>query len=310
MRYLITGGAGFIGSHLAERLLLDEDNEVIVIDDLMENLGQKYKKLRVLLKEQGPLIVAFSGGVDSALLLKVAYDVLGDRVLAVTADTPSLPRKELEEAKRIAKIIGVRHLIISTEETRNENYLKNPANRCYFCKSELYSRLLKVANEENIRSVANGTNLDDLRDYRPGLQAAQEYKIISPLRDAGLTKTDIRALAQKLNLAVWDKPANPCLSSRIPYGSEVTLKKLSMIEEAEDFIKGLDIKEIRVRHFGKKARIEVNKSDFETISKNFSRIVDRFKTIGFDNIELKEFRSGSLNSALNLSFPAAINTDR
>lgn len=245
-------------------------------------------------------MVAFSGGIDSALLLRVAHEVLRDKVLAVTADSPSVPRREIEEAKRIAKNIGARHLIIQTEETKNENYIKNPANRCYFCKSELYSKLLEIAKREKIHYIANGTNFDDLGDYRPGLQAAREYQIISPLKEANLTKNDIRALAKQLKLRIWDKPASPCLSSRIPYGSKVTRKKLVMIEEAEAFIKSLNIKELRVRHFGKKARIETNKRDFEIINQNFQLITNKFKTIGFNEIELIEFKSGSLNSLLKV----------
>lgn len=264
----------------------------------MEDLELKYTKLKRSLKELDSLIVAFSGGIDSTLLLKVAYEVLGDRVLAVTADSPSLPRKELEEAKRIAKNIGARHLIVRTEEMKEQNYVKNPSNRCYFCKSELYLKLVEVVKREGIKYVANGTNLDDLGDYRPGLQAAQEYQVISPLKDANLTKSDIRAWAKKLDLEIWDKPANPCLSSRIPYGSEVTLEKLAMIEESEDFLKSLNIKELRVRHFGEKARIEANKGDFEIIRRNFHSIIKKFNTIGFHEIEVMEFKSGSLNSLL------------
>lgn len=267
----------------------------------MENLEHKFKKLNNRLKKLNSLIVAFSGGIDSTLLLKVAYDVLGDQVLAVTADSPSVPRKELEEAKRIAERIGAKHLIIKTEETQNENYFKNPANRCYFCKSELYSKLLETAKREKINYIANGTNLDDLGDYRPGLQAAQEYQVISPLKEANFTKNDIRTLAKKLDLEIWEKPASPCLSSRIPYGSEVTFKKLAMVEEAEDFLKSLDIKELRVRHFGQKAIIETNKQDFYVIQRNFQLIKTKFNKIGFEKIELMEFKSGSLNSLLNLN---------
>lgn len=264
----------------------------------MENLENKYKKLRSLLEQLESLIVAFSGGIDSTLLLKVAYDVLGGRVLAVTADSPSVPRRELDEAKRIAYKIGARHLIIKTEETKNQNYIKNPTNRCYFCKSELYSKLSEIAKREKIPYIADGTNLDDLGDYRPGLQAAQEYQVISPLKEAKLTKKEIRALAKKMNLEIWDKPASPCLSSRIPHGNEVTPKKLAMIESAEDFLRNLDIQELRVRHFGKRARIETNQGDFDIIQKNFHLIKSRFKEIGFEEIELTEFKSGSLNSML------------
>ncbi|MFQ5753314.1 MAG: ATP-dependent sacrificial sulfur transferase LarE [bacterium] len=262
----------------------------------MDSIELKYQKLKRQFKKLNSLIVAYSGGIDSALLLKVAYEVLGEHVLAVTADSPSVPRGELEEAKRIAKIIGVRHVIIKTSEMQVENYVQNSTNRCYFCKSELYSKLIEIARRENISYIANGTNLDDLGDYRPGLQAAQEFQVISPLKEANLTKEDIRALAKQLHLEIWDKPATPCLSSRIPYGNEVTTKKLAMIEAAEDFLKSLNIRELRVRHFGHRARIETHPEDFEIIQKNFQSISARFNRIGFHEIELQEFKSGALNN--------------
>ncbi len=266
----------------------------------MKELEDKYKHLEVIIGEFRPLIVAFSGGIDSALLLKVAHDVLGSEVLAVTADSPSLPRREFQEAKRTAATIGVTHLTIKTDEIGDGNYMDNPANRCYFCKSELYSKLLEVAISRKIQFIANGTNLDDLQDYRPGLQAAQEYQIVSPLKDACLNKIDIRALAKRLNLEIWDKPASPCLSSRIPYGQKITIRKLDMIEKAENYLKDLDIRELRVRHFGKKARIEINQKDLETIQKHIRSINDRFIKIGFEEIEINELRSGSLNTLLDL----------
>jgi len=265
----------------------------------MDELYQKHKKLEALLRKLDSVIVAFSGGVYSALLLKVAYGVLRENVLAVTADSPSLPRRELAQAKRVAAKIGARHMIVPTEEMSVENYVKNPANRCYFCKSELYSKLGEVAKREKIKFIANGTNLDDLGDYRPGLQAAAEFHVISPLKDAQLTKAEVRALAQRLHLEVWDKPASPCLSSRIPYGSEVTPQKLAMIEAAEEFLKRLGIRELRVRHFGIKARIEVNRGDFEIIHQNLRAIKDQFKILRFDEIELAEFHSGALNALPN-----------
>ncbi len=178
--------------------------------------SSKYAQLRGFIKNFKRLIIAFSGGIDSTLLLKVAHDVLGQDVLAVTADSPSVPRKELKEAQRLAESIGSRHLIIQTDEMQNQSYVQNPVNRCYFCKTELYSKLAEVARREKFQFIANGTNFDDLGDYRPGLQAAEEFQVVSPLKEAQLTKGEVRLLAKKLNLEIWDKPAGPCLASRIP----------------------------------------------------------------------------------------------
>ena len=262
---------------------------------MVNELIQKYEILKNEIKKLDSAIVAFSGGVDSVLVLKAAYDVLGKKVIAVTADSPSLPRRELEEARKIAEEIGADHIIINTEEAENENYLKNPANRCYYCKNELYSKLKELPKQLGIKNILNGTNLDDLEDYRPGLKAAGEHKIISPLKDAKMTKNDVRELAKYLNLKAWDKPSSPCLSSRVPYGQEITLKKLKMIEEAENFLKDLGIRELRVRHFGNKARIEVNENDKITISDNLDSINKRFNEMGFNEIVISNFKSGNLN---------------
>ncbi len=262
-------------------------------------LMQKYEGMNAIMKGLGRVIVAFSGGVDSALVLKVAYDILGDDVIAVTADSPSLPRRDLEETKKIAKNIGAKHIIISTEETNNEDYLKNPSNRCYHCKTELYSKLRIVADKLGIKNIVNGTNHDDMGDYRPGLKAADENNVVSPLRDAKFTKQEVRKLAKHLGLEVWEKPSSPCLSSRIPYLQQITLKKLAMIEEAENFLKDFGIKELRVRHFGDLARIEVNESDKQIVKKKLNDINKRFSEIGFQKVELSNFRSGSLNVMIN-----------
>ncbi|MFQ5584726.1 MAG: ATP-dependent sacrificial sulfur transferase LarE, partial [Calditrichia bacterium] len=208
-------------------------------------------------------------------------------------------RSELDEAARIAKEIGARHLIIHTNELEDENYARNPANRCYFCKNELYSKLTQIARREGIKFIANGTNMDDLGDYRPGLQAAREFEVVSPLKEAGLTKPDIRELAKKLGLRIWDKPASPCLSSRIPYGQSVTFEKLSVIEKAEAYLKSLSIREVRVRHFGTVARIETPLPDFEIIQKNMERIKKQIYSLGFEKMEWKEFKSGALNPSVN-----------
>lgn len=262
-------------------------------------LRQKYWELKKTIKKFDNAIVAFSGGIDSALVLKIAYDILGDKVIAVTADSPSLPRGELKETKKIAQNIGAKHLVINTKETKNENYLKNPSNRCYYCKSESYTKLKNVSQKLKIKNILNGTNFDDLNDYRPGLKAAYENNVISPLKDAKLTKNDVRELARHLGLEIWDKPSSPCLSSRVPYGQEITLKKLSMIEEAENFLKDFGIRELRVRHFGSTAKIEVNENDKPTINNNFNLIQKKFNKIGFNEITITNFRSGNLNLVIS-----------
>lgn len=264
------------------------------------NSKKKYEILKNEIKKLGSAIVAFSGGVDSVLVLKAAYDALGDKAIAVTADSPSLPRRELEETKKIAKEIGARHLIMNTEETENPNYLKNPNNRCYYCKTELYTKLKIVSKKLGINNILNGTNLDDLGDYRPGLKAADEHKIISPLKDAKLAKNEVRELAKYLGLKSWDKPSSPCLSSRVPYRQEITLKKLKMIEEAENYLKGFGIRELRVRHFGTTARIEVKESDKIIIDEKSTLINKKFNEIGFNEIKVSNFKSGSLNLMLNV----------
>lgn len=264
------------------------------------DLEAKHQKARNILQSLDSVIVAYSGGIDSALVLRLAMDTLGDQAIGVTADSASVPRKELSEAKRLASDMGARHLVIQTEEFKNENYTSNPGNRCYYCKTELYGKLRDLAREKGVQHIANGTNVDDLGDHRPGLIAADELQVISPLRDAGLTKAEVRELAKQLGMEVWDKPASPCLSSRVPYGSVVTLEKLSNIEDAESFIDGLGIRERRVRHFGKKARIEVNASDLKTVQNALPGIEERFRELGFEEVEVTEFRSGNLNAALGV----------
>ncbi|NOY57822.1 MAG: ATP-dependent sacrificial sulfur transferase LarE [Calditrichaeota bacterium] len=265
----------------------------------MDDIEKKYMRLKDQIREYKSLVIAYSGGIDSALLLRVATEVLGKNAIGVMADSASVPRKEITEAKRVAGKIGANMMMITTEETYDENYIENPTNRCYFCKSELFHKLFRVAQEKNIRYIASGTNIDDLGDFRPGLQAADEQQVKSPLRDAGFTKSDIRELAKRLDLDVWDKPASPCLASRIPYGNPVTVQKLAQIEEAEDYLKGFSIRELRVRHFGKKARIEVNKPDLGKIEDNLFEITKRFREIGFQELDYQEFKSGALNALIN-----------
>ena len=262
-------------------------------------LIQKFESLKNEIKKLDSAIVAFSGGVDSVLVLKIAFDILQEKTVAVTADSPSLPRRELEETKKIAEEIGARHLIINTNETENQDYLKNPSNRCYHCKTELYSKLRHLSLQLGIKNILNGTNLDDLGDYRPGLKAADENNIISPLKDAKINKNEVRELARHLSLKWHDKPSSPCLSSRVPYGSEITLKKLKMVENCENFLKDLGIKELRVRHFGATARIEVNENEKKFIENEFFSIKKKFNEIGFENILISNFKSGNLNIMVN-----------
>ncbi|HAX46763.1 MAG TPA: ATP-dependent sacrificial sulfur transferase LarE [Nitrospina sp.] len=268
-------------------------------------LEKKRLDLESRIAELGSALVAFSGGVDSTLVLAVAKKVLGDKVLAVTAESDSVPERELQTAQHLAETLGVKHRIIHTEEMSSPDYLKNPANRCYYCKSELYGKLSKVAAEHKLTSILNGINLDDLGDHRPGITAANEAGIISPLAELGFNKQDVRDLAREMDLPNWEKPALACLSSRIPYGQPVTTEKLSMIEQAEGALLAEGFRQVRVRHHGDMARIELPQEDIPGLLKNglTEKINLRLREIGFQyvTVDLEGYRSGSLNDVLDLN---------
>jgi len=259
-------------------------------------------------------LVAFSGGIDSTLVLTIANNVLNGRVLAVTAESDSVPERELKAAQHLALTLGIQHKVIRTEEMASFNYLKNPTNRCYYCKSELYSKLAKVANEHAMASILNGINSDDLGDHRPGITASKEAGIISPLVESEFTKQDVRDLAHEVGLPNWEKPALACLSSRIPYGQPVTTKKLSMIEQAEEALLSEGFKQVRVRHYGDTASIEVPNKDIPSLSKKtfFENISRHLKIIGFKYVKVdpKGYRPGSLNEALSLNDKQAFQNEK
>lgn len=269
-----------------------------------DELELKYTRLRELLAEMGSLVIGMSGGVDSVLLAKIAQDVLGERALAVTADSPSLPRRELREAEELARIAGIRHLVVKTDEVADPRYAANPTNRCYFCKSELFTRLDGLAAAQGFDWVAYGENMDDLGDHRPGAVAAGEHGVRAPLKEAGLTKADIRALAQRLGLPVWDKPAFACLGSRFPYGTEITPEKLAQVEAAEEVLWELGFRRYRVRHHGEVARIEVPPEDMLRLIDQNAILVKRFRAeAGFIHVtmDLAGYRRGSMNEAASVS---------
>ncbi len=270
-----------------------------------------YDRLRAACRDLGSTLVAFSAGVDSTLLLKVCVDELGDRAVAATAVSESYPAHELQQAKRLARDIGVELVLVETHELADENYASNPANRCYYCKQELFTTIFPLAAARELATVAYGANLDDVGDFRPGMQAAKAMGARAPLLEAGLGKPEIRAISRHLGLETWDKPAFACLSSRIPYGERVTAEKLAQIDQAEMALYEAGFRQVRVRHHGDVARIEVPAADlarFFADGLNLA-ITTRLKAIGFKHValDLQGYRSGSMNEALGAipAIPAA-----
>lgn len=267
-------------------------------------LDGKLGRLRALISGYGSLLVAFSGGVDSTLLLKVAHDTLGEKAVAVTARLKSFPEREYEAAKSIARNIGARHITVDSECLGVEEFRMNLPDRCYFCKKELFGKFMEIARAEGIRFVADGDSGDDLKDYRPGSKAAAELGVVSPLREAGLSKEDIRALSKELGLSTWDKPPFACLASRFPCGTEITEESLDTVDRAEQVLLDLGFRQVRVRHYGTMARIEVGADEVERFSLNGIRnaIVSSFKELGYRHVclDLEGYRTGSMNETLGL----------
>ena len=271
----------------------------------METLELKRDHLIALLRDMRRVAVAFSGGIDSTVVAQAAYLALGDNAIAVTADSPSVPRAEIDEAKALAKQIGIRHRLVTTAEFANPDYVKNDGTRCYFCKDELYRQIEGLLPLLDSDVICSGANLDDLGDYRPGLIAAAEHKVRHPLQEAGFTKADVRELALHWKLPTWDKPASPCLSSRLAPGVEVTLERTARIEAAEAYLKKLGYREFRVRlHEGELARIEVPPEGLAKLAEPAvcADLVRYLKGLGFRyvTLDLQGFRSGSLNELIPL----------
>jgi uncharacterized protein len=274
-------------------------------EDLRDEMHAKQERLYAILRKLSRVAVAFSGGIDSTVVAHAAFTVLGDNAVAVTADSPSVPRAEVAEARELAARIGIRHLVVRTDEMADPNYVRNDGARCYFCKSELYHRIESLLPELEINVICSGANLDDQGDYRPGLTAAAEHGIRHPLLEAGLTKSDVRTLAQAWGLPTWDKPASPCLSSRLAPGVEVTHERTGRVEAAEVYLRNLGLRELRVRlHEGELARVEVPPHELARLAEPEVRaeIVRYLKDLGFRfvTLDLEGFRSGSLNALVGL----------
>lgn len=264
------------------------------------SIENKYEKLRNYLEELNSVVVAFSSGVDSTFLLKVAHDVLGDKVIAVTAMSCSFPKRELEEAKAFCRKEGIKHILVESEELDIDGFRQNPVNRCYLCKHELFEKINQIAEENNMDFVVEGSNMDDNGDYRPGLQAVAELGVKSPLRYAELYKDEIRELSKTLNLPTWDKQSFACLSSRFVYGETISEEKLGMVDKAEQLLLDLGFHQVRVRIHGTIARIEVEQDELYKVLDYRKEITEKFKTYGFTyvSMDLLGYRVGSMNETL------------
>ena len=269
---------------------------------VMDELQLKHKKLLSILEEMKKVLVAFSAGVDSTFLLCCAKEVLSENVLAVTARSASFPQRELNESIRLAKMLKADHLLIDSKELEDPNYRENSADRCFYCKSNLFSKLNKISGERKIPYVLDGANLDDAGDFRPGSEAAKNFKVRSPLKEAQLTKEDIRHLSRKKNLTTWDKPSFACLASRFPYGTAITEEKLSIVEEAENILHDLGFNQFRLRHHDDLARIEVSKDQLQQFLNNgiSERVITELKRLGYKyiTVDLEGYRSGSMNDGI------------
>jgi uncharacterized protein len=265
-------------------------------------MDNKLNQLKNTLQEMGRVAVAYSAGIDSTLLLKIAHDTLGENSIGITAVSASLPAHEKEEAAEIALQIGARHVFVESHETEDERYLGNPTNRCYFCKINTYDELIAYAKSLGFEQMIDGTNADDVGDHRPGREAAREHGIRSPLQEVGLTKAEIREMSRELGLPNWDKPAAACLSSRIPYGTLISIEILGQVEQAENALRSLGFHELRVRHHDQVARIEVPAEDFLAVIEQSEDIVTAIKATGYSyvSLDLAGFRSGSMNEVLKV----------
>jgi uncharacterized protein len=259
----------------------------------------RYELLQHILHEMEAVLVAYSGGVDSTLLLKVAHDVLGERALGALAHSPAYASEETQQALDVAARMGIAVLTLRTREMEDERYVANDLNRCYFCKIELFTQLTPLARQHNLRHIAYGLNIDDLGDFRPGQRAAREFSVRAPLKEAGLNKQDIRALARFLGVPVWDKPAQACFSSRIPYGTRIDVASLQMVYQAEKLLHDLGFRQVRVRHHDKLARIEVEPGELARLVEEQTgrAVTEGLRTIGYlyVTVDLQGFRSGSMN---------------